>query len=418
MKRYRNIHTAGLKTPLLSSIFTVLVVVYPILNRYAAPIPFLTLSEFLLLLVFCVSLFRSGIVNNKVMWAAIPFVCYLIIHILLDTENLVSGVKADAVGTALRLLFIYFMIAMLSKDLFLASLGEKVLLAVAIGVSIYGLLQVAFSFAGITLSTYLPLLPVMDGINADQLVMERMAYGTRFRCQSILNEPSHLCCFLILPLILCLFPSNRKGKTVRYRAAILFTVVCFVSASSTGILIASSVWILHFVGPVKWSGRRQLTRLFTGLIVATIAAFLFYATGLWDYFVIRTFGGTGDLSGILSGTRFYALDEMFAASNSVYGVFFGTGLAKIAEFLPGFSRVYLNLGLIGLILIFWMLVKLFLSGDTTNRIILSFFSVLNIGTEIILGSFAAYYLPFCLPDTNDEAFKKGSILDVRKRGHR
>ena len=86
-------------------------------------------------------------------------------------------------------------------------------------VALYGIIQTIASLFGKILTTYIPLLPIMGTNNLDDEIRLRASYGLAFRCQSILNEPAALCCYLILPIILCLFverQNNRKNQKINF----------------------------------------------------------------------------------------------------------------------------------------------------------------------------------------------------------
>ena len=131
-----------------------------------------------------------------------------------------------------------------------------------------------------------------------------------------------------------------------------------------------------------------------GAIIAIIGTFAIgtftYHVGIWDFFLNRTFYHTA--GGLMASTRFYALQDMFLSSHSVIGILFGEGMAQVENYLPGFARMYLYLGLNGLLLIAFFLFRMYTRQTLLQKNILLLFLFLNLGTESILGAFAMLYL--------------------------
>ncbi|WP_165253803.1 hypothetical protein [Adlercreutzia sp. ZJ304] len=379
--------------------FCLLVVVYPIFNRYQAPfVNQLTLSEFALLILCLYSFVFVGLMRKRFALPLLVLIAYLLFHIVLDYTQLIGSDLSDSVGTCLRVIFIYAALAVFSRDLFDRIFAIRALSIVAVVVAAYGLLQVYASSAGIVLTTYIPFLTIMGDLNMDIEIANKVNFGLKYRCQSILNEPAALCCYLILPLILCLFPEGKgnSDSRPRYLFAVFFSLVCFVSASSTGIIAVCAVWLAFALFGKQSSKGAKAEKgaiiVVSVLLIAMVAAY----SGILEYFINRTFGG-----GISGSTRFYALGDMFSESDTLYGVLFGAGLQETTNYLPGFARTYFCLGLVGLVVFIAYFAYIFKNAGLQGRMVVAFFVVLNVGTEILLGNFAVYYLAFAISDSAD-----------------
>mgnify|MGYP004526973817 CR=1 FL=1 len=368
-------------------LFTVLVVVYPIFNRYQSVVPFLTISELVFLLLFVVAIVRFRVFTMRVNWMALAFAVYLLFDIVLHAGMLSNSVWAQGAGTAGRVALLYLLLAFMGRNFMDFDFGFRVLIGVSVLVGVYGLIQTAASHVGIALTTYIPGLPIMGTDNLDAAVRAKMDYGLTFRMQSILNEPAALCCYLILPITMLL---NGEGEVEHGNAiAVFLSAVCVLSLSSTGIIAVLVLWGFYV-------GRRFTERnidariLLLGLMMAIVAFALIAAfTDIWSYFVNRTFG-----KGLSGGTRFYALDTALSASGSPLNVLFGVLTARTEDYLPGFARAYYLYGLCGLVLITLVMLLTARCGDALSRWIVAVFIFLNVGTEIMLGNFAIYYLCF------------------------
>ncbi len=377
-----------------SFLFCGLLVLYPILNRYSSPVPQLTLSEFLLLGFFLHALLSRKLLGVKPIWSALVFSLYLVLHSFLDAANLSGALESDAIWSACRVAYIYTGIAIFAPLYFDERVATRWLNVVSVFVASYGLLQIAFSYAGIVLTSYIPFLPVI-GDNLDLALEAKMSYGLRFRCQSLLNEPAALCCYLLLPVALSLF--KRGSQSPNYKLASFLSVVALASASSTGLICVAILWISHFLVRL-WMDRKNggwLIVAFAALCIIGVGTVV--VSGLWDYFVMRVFGGSGlTVSGLSRSTRFYAFKDTFGASETIYGILFGEGMYQTTNYLPGFFRLYLSLGLVGLTIMVVLLATRLHCGNHETRACTLLFIVLNVGTEILLGNFAFYYLAFIL----------------------
>lgn len=368
-------------------LFTVFVVVYPIFNRYQSVVPFLTISELVFLLLFIVAIVRFGVFTMRVNWMAFAFAVYLLFDIVLHAGMLSSSVWAQGAGTAGRVALLYLLLAFMGRNFMDFDFGFRVLIGVSVLVGVYGLIQTAASHVGVVLTTYIPGLPIMGTDDLDAAVRAKMNYGLTFRMQSILNEPAALCCYLILPITMLL---NGEGEVEHGNAiAVFLSAVCVLSLSSTGIIVVLVLWGFYV-------GRRFMERnidvrvLLLGLMMAIVVFALIAAfTDIWSYFVNRTFG-----KGLSGGTRFYALDTALSASDSPFNVLFGVLTARTEDYLPGFARAYYLYGLCGLVLITLAMLLTARRDDSLSRWIVAVFIFLNVGTEIMLGNFAIYYLCF------------------------
>lgn len=380
--------------------FTLFVVVYPIFNRYQSIVPFLTISELVFLLLFAIAAIRFNVFSFRVEWVAVAFSAYILLDIALHVGALSSSAMAQGAGTAARVAFLYLLFAFMGRDFVSFNYGFRALIVVSFLISLYGLIQTFASHLGIVFTTYIPGLPIMGEGNLDAEVREKMAYGLTFRMQSILNEPAALCCYLILPITMLLNSEReiRHGKGL----ALFFSAVCVLSLSSTGIIVVLMLWGFYAVRSLmnrNVDARILVLGAMTGIAGLVI---VFTCTDIWSYFITRTFGGAG-LSGLSEGTRFYALDTALSASDSPFSVLFGVLAAQTEDYLPGFARAYYLYGLCGLTLVVLIMLAIARRGNKLSRWVVAIFAFLNIGTEIMLGNFAIYYLCFASAAGKEEA---------------
>lgn len=369
-------------------LFSILVAVYPIFIRYASLIPYITLAETGLLAFWVFHMFKAH--GRIKIYAATTLLCaFLLIDVVMALVGNSAIDPVDSAGTALRLIFLYASIAILSQEYFDFEIGYKAFRIVGFILSVYAIIQTVAAFTGRYLSTYLPFLPIMGTQNIDNDILYRASYGIQFRPCSLLNEPSDLAVYLILVIFLLLFYRRGKRETA---IAIFHTLVCFISRSSTGIILCLLIWCLYFAR-FRSLNKSQIVNRMVGMVAGAVGAtFVLIRTGIWQYFVDRTFQGNLSIGGLSTSTRFYAIQKMFESSGTLKGLLFGAGLATTEDYLPGFARIFYCMGLLGLIVFFVYLIAAYRKGSQRQKLLLVLFAFLNIGTEIILGRYAMVYL--------------------------
>lgn len=379
-----------------NNLFSLFIVLYPILNRYKTSIPILTLSEVILLIFWSIRLLQ---VNRKIkiVSSVLPFTVYLLIRAVMSYCEIDNYEIVDTVGSTLRVFYLYASFVILVPSFFNTNKATKYLRIVSWIIGIYAILQIVLAQIGIFLSSYLPFLSPYDGGELDIVNSEKyFYYGIQFRPTSFLNEPAALSVYLILPMIISLFKSRVKTRSDIF-SVILYSVVCVISLSSTGIMMVTLIWIIYLFYYVKSNKIGAIV-----LSVAFLSSFLFFVNSdLYKYFLNRTFHGNIS-NGLAYSTRFNSIDNMWENSNSVKGILFGGGLVGLNSYLPGLQRIYSCLGLIAVVLFLAFLTKEFSHVNITKRLIILAYIILNIGTEIALGCFALYYMSFFI-NSNLEA---------------
>lgn len=360
----------------LNKIATALVVLYPLFFRYQSFIAAITVSEFVMIVFLAVMLGFYGM-KIKAAKAAFPFWIYLLIQ---SFAKFLGNNIYDEAGTGLRLVFLYFAIAFLIPHFDYVS-GIKYVNLTAVFVSLYGLLQIAVYPSGRILPTELPLFVPYRNAYAEMLRLEE--YGFELRIRSLFGEPSELCSYLILPLTINLFTDNKNKYSLFL--AFLYSAVCVVSKSSTGIIIVVFLWTVYFFRVFRERKKESILILPVFFIGAAAA----YGSGIWSYFMNRTFG-----NGLSGSTRFASIQTMFDAGKSVKGFLFGAGMAETDAFLPGFARLFYWLGAAGILLYFVYLFSILCGSFKEQKYIWLIYFILNIGSSLLMGSFALPYMCF------------------------
>lgn len=368
-------------------IYTFVVIIFPILNRYCSFIPRVSIAEILILfamiMILCIDRFKLNIQQD------IFIICsYLLFSIIITT--LEGRINADVLWSTLRLVYLYGIIALFGKRYFDGEYAKGLLVKVCLLIGVYGIIQTLFSVFNIFLPTYFHCFQLLTGIDTDSVVLEKAGYGMRFRAQAVFNEPAQMCTYLLLGLAIIL--SNRKLETKLLISALVISSACILSISSTGIIVTLLIWSIYYVSNLKNGKIPKL--LIYGVIIMMIAVGLFFwKFDIYDYFIERTFGTCGQIRGIAQSSRFRGL-WVLSNVQSLGDVLFGKGVGDIEAYLPGIARWYYYFGIIGIGVLLLSILGLYKKGDSINRYILFLYLVLNLGTEIMLGNFLVLYLPF------------------------
>lgn len=377
----------------IKKIFSLLVILYPILNRYASFLPMMTLSETLLLIFLIFIILKKKIHIQKIFITFVFYLSLLVIYYLLYGDR--GETLQDNVGTILRVIFLYGALSLVGRGYLDGERSIKWLNTAAILMVSYCILQWLGSKIGLNLTTYIPGLPIFSEDNVDAFLLKQQNDGT-YRPRGLLNEPAHLSSYLFLPLAIDLF--SKRKITSRIKKSAYITLGCFISMSSTGIIMCIIAWFVYiFFNNSKETKKYKKY----AIILILVSVLIIPNTEIWGKFMIRTFGGDINNFNLSNTSRFGALNMLQLIFTDNLNFIIGFGMARTPFYLSGFFRVLFCLGILGIFIVFIQFVELYKNGNSLQKKLTLFYTGLNIGTEILLGNFAIYYLPFILADKRE-----------------
>ena len=292
----------------------------------------------------------------------------------------------DAIGSSWRLAFYMFMLFIFIEFKLPRSQVLFAFRLVGIVNAVYGILQFALgTYAKISLSPYIPLLPVLrGGLEAQQLSW--IDLGWRVRARAFFSEPSMLAIFLLLTLSLELISNSRK-----YLFIAIYIVGIIVTTSSTGIIGLAAVvlfylWFYHRKNIANLSKRHIM---YIALAVVLLVGILYF-TGCLGYMYKRTFANG---QGLMAHSHFRDISSAFQKDMNIWNILFGHGLQQVsAGYLPGWVRTFYCLGVIGLGLYLFCFISLYKKSGQGGKMLLALFMTLNLGSEIMVGIFILPYV--------------------------
>lgn len=388
----------GVKKNELSLFYSIFLVLMPILQLYGfIELPFVTFSEYIAVLFIVIMLIKKRILCFDKNFLPVMFYIFLQ-PLLLFFYTPEETDMVDAMGTAWKLALYIFTLCFLVKNYLNRAYLLKTVRMVAAVSSVYGIAQfVCGTFFNISLSMYLPFLPV---IRTELLEQQNgwMALGWIVRARAWFSEPATFAIFLLWAIMMELFIESERKH--RWRYSILYAVGIFVSTSSTGcvgLLFIIAAYVVMYPNFLKKKFSKRF--ILCILVLLPFAIYLLIRLGYIEYFWNHLFANG---KGISSQSHFADVKEIFQGKSNLFEILFGHGLQETSGYLPGWIRTYHNLGIVGVTLYIYGFLKLYFQATKNLKIFILVFMGLNIGTEIMLGVYLVQYMsPLFLEKSND-----------------
>lgn len=373
--------------------YSILLPLFPVLTLYGFKIlPYVTFSDCFLLFFLMLEVIkrRYRLIYDR---AFMPLIVYLVVQPFILPFFASEGMDyVDAAGTAWRLALYIFGIAILRKNL-QKEYFVKSVRAIGISSTIYGFLQFFLgTYAHISLSPYLPFLPVLrTGLKEQQ--DSWIAHNWTVRARAWFSEPLTFAVFLLMALLIELFVVQRdKRRNVRCMIYAFGIIISHSSTGTVGLIILVLAWMVLCPEDFLY---RIPKRIIIGMIfLLPICGYLLYKSGYVDSFVGHTFANGKGLS---SQTHFINIQAAMSEKTSALQVLFGKGMQDVeAGYLPGWIRTYYCLGTIGVVLYVAGFYRICRRNSRRTQVIVLTFVGLNFGTEIMLGVFMLLYMSAAL----------------------
>lgn len=382
--------------------YTIAVLLLPILFMYSIGIETITVGDvFLLLALIMLLLFperSNGVVRTNNKSIAILFLPYILV---VSFFYVVSGESTSILFTSLRygfyVLCSFFFFRIIDFD-YVITVYKKIVIFCTVLMYIQ---TICYRLFNIAIPGVLQFLSLTDDSLYDYLYV--INHHNSRRCMSVFAEPSHYAIY-VLPLILVLL--YKWKKFAKHPLALLLFVSggIIISATFTGILGLLCCFLIYCAYEFfRTKVNIQRVLLFIGLVFC--ALFIFRIPFIKSYIF------NNDIFSRQSSGRFSGYGYIFALKQNVIQVLFGNGMNDIGKFedlyLAGWPRLYYYYGFLGSILS----VCYFFSFKKKNALsisVLLLLAVMMVGTEINVSSFLLPYL--LLMVTSNESNVKGDRI--------
>lgn len=376
----------------LNILYTILVVLYPLLSMYRFFGTMLSIADacaIFVIFLMVVRFFDTFTINRLFLWIGI-FVFFhtclmFIVNSSVDNYNIM-----DLFGTTLRLLLVYFVLSM-AKNHFVFDFGKKLLVVISVIATAYLFIQLILSFAGVYVEGGIPFLNKYAFREDVAGYVEDVAeYGLNYRPRSFFEEPAHFCQYTIVAVAILLFDQSKLFNKKSLFVVLLALGIIF-SMSLLGWVALIFAFLMYFFFLVK-NHKNLMTMLFVILIVPIVLAVLWNTTSVQNVIVDKFLNQS-----VTSDARFEGVSvvqEMLAERGFV--LFFGNGLIATGTYYNGVTRLIVSFGLLGLsiaILIYAFSFRKY-KKNTLSKVLLLLLFILSFGSEIIFGKYILIYLAF------------------------
>lgn len=382
-------------TVLLRKIFTIEVVLFPILYVYNF-FKTISVADFILLcLIPC--LIIDTIANKKKLKINIPiFFISTLMVIQLFIYYIVGISSSDAVLTSLRIIIYYLVCSLFIGRYFDFNFGYSSFKYVTLIAAIFGLLQYfSFNFLGFYIQGTIPGLSTqIDSYNQMMNAGLWTSYAIA-RPRSFFLEPSHFSVYAILGLLFYLY-ENKKSDVYKI---IIIVISILLSGSGMGIILLFILLIIFSIKrfkDLKKIGQKKFILLLFLLGVIFMMSPFYTKTEAFQTFFVRTFVEKDSTTG-----RFGNFTEAFNTNKDIFKIIFGEGMYKIADipgqkYITSIPRIYTYFGVIGLFIFLILVVWNFLNLKGINFYTWLILFSISFASEILFHSLVIVFIPFII----------------------
>lgn len=349
-----------MKTISLSKIFTILLVLYPIISVYDSPVGPFCLADTLLLIMY--PILFTYMLNKQIMkldTLQISLTIFVTVNIAVVTFLSISDID-EILRNQGHFIFVLLTLAVFAPNFFLKDFGTKLLCYTSFISSLYLILQVVLLHGfEIVLKAHLPFLTAHISVNG------------HIRPFAFLGEPAAFGSFVAIGLSTVLILRPFSDKTNRMMEMVM-SLAMLLSLSSTAIALLIIAWGYYIVLIHRKNFLK--IKLSTLLAVTTVVILFICANRRMNILsfiyahIVPTDGASmaAGVSGRLGNISLMDTAYSFGMMES----WFGRGMVDLTMFLPAFARAYLYFGVIGCIVLGVYFIKLFRRSGNYGRLLI------------------------------------------------
>ena len=386
----------------LSSFYTGVLILLPILNIYGSFIPSIEIGTLILLILSVIFLFSgksSGFGYDK-MWILVLLVLLTCTIISTQFVQLNSDYNFRYFARYLKIVVIVLVVCALGKNFFNYEFAQKFLTKTSIVCSLFMFVQYALFMVGVKIRGILSFIPA--AVHGDDSV-ERVAEGL-FRPSSFFIEPSN---FAVYQLVFICYLLTHPNVEKRKQYLIITLIAILLSTSGTGYV---SVLVVIFASLLLGGSKKKYNwkSLIGGLLAASLFFVLITNTSIGQQSIGRFLNDDGTLGIAATGRIQSGADELYFSLPTFYK-WFGCGFGYRPDDYY-FSSLYAILygdGILGLSVIILMIIYYYYHTSNFGKLLCLAFSVLFVGVGIF--SFQCIGLYFCFISTETYLYQKERI---------
>ena len=370
----------------ISLMFTISIVLMPILNSYVSPIRVLGLGEFLLILILPIMLIY--IIINNIRFYFSEYWLYIIYGIFSTYfVVLLNKISFSEVNNRLfRNIFYAFIIFVLGQIFFDFELGSKIYKYVVLLACIFLILQLlSYILFDVIIPWKLPGIDFNINISMEEYFNK---YKTSYRPTSFFTEPAHFVQYCTPYLAIILFKKIKLTK-LDFMLSFFITIIILTSTSVNGFIFILVIWGLwSFYNLFIYNKRKNALFIFLSIYILPIVLF-----GLYNFIdgfktiIDRIVNITNDISSIIRLVNGFIIFSQLDLLYKFIGIGFGSydefkELYPITllhetkvEYMSSLSYLLVSSGILGFIFYLLFMLLLFKRSNILGKvlIILSFF---------------------------------------------
>lgn len=388
---------------MLKKIFTILLIIFPILYMYQTQILTLTVSDVLLIII--IPFLLVDMARKKIKISIYKPLSIVVLYIILQTLIIMllsNSSSADSIFFSIcRLLLYYIVLTIFTKTYFDIEFGLKVYKKVAIFVCCFLFLQIiGENIFGVYIPGTIPGLPVSEAMTKYNL---QKSAGDSARLRSLFAEPAHFSTYVSLIFAIDLLKENKINKRI-----MVYTLGLLLSGSSTGIFMVVIIYAIYFIKNMKSFSKRTIINV--TVIIALIAIILpiYIQTESFEIFYERTFSNENSS---IDG-RFENYGMVLEETNTINMIFGRGTFAEIDDYIPALPRIYFYYGIIGIIYFITRSAINFIKLKGTQFVSWLVLFILIFPTELIFGYLIMVYMPFIIKGEKER--KIGNIDSIEE----
>lgn len=358
--------------------------VFPIMSLYSVVGSF-NIAHLLAIVFMCFCLLTYPKCMSRMNQIYAPIVVYTIFQTILVVlvNNTVSG-SSLFLKVAQWLLY-YMLLALFNNSLFEYEIMVKVLRVTVVITCTYLLVQqILASIWHIYLPPGLTFLKyVREELKDTYIYLDK--YKRVYRPRSMFSEPATFCQFALPALVIEIY---RKYGKRNYGIIVLLVLSIVVSKSATGlfgIITIAVIYVIKMISQTKSIKKKTIMAL---LIVIPLLVIYVCVNSDIAYSINRFLGGSSFFSSILDDARLTGYVKFsYLNMESWFDVLFGKGFSsegltdETYLYLGGFLRHYYCFGVVGIVILFAMLLKMFIKGDSMQKTMVILVVVLSVASN-------------------------------------
>ncbi|MCH5279912.1 MAG: hypothetical protein J1E61_00475 [Lachnospiraceae bacterium] len=373
-------------------IFTLLLVLYPILSVYLVDFKFTKLScaDTLLLILLPLLILKLFKANQlKVEWDIWFILIWCLFHFLI-----VSGVILDNVAEVFRdechFMLVLFLLAVLWPNIFDPDLGIKALIIVSVISSIFLIIQFVLLHL---FNVYLP--------GQLQFFESLTALTGHIRPFSFFSEPAAFGVYNSIGLAAILLKRKFELKYELVFAGIV-TAALVLSTSTTSLGLMVIAYLYWLGADLK---KRLKYLLIFGVVFLPVVIIIEMKYSIFLTIYQHSFAGlfSGNYAHGLTN-RVGELDAAmsFHSNSGILVALVGTGMISLSDFLflPTIGRINIYYGILGYVIFAVFFIKKFIKADYFGRTLFTIAIIAAIFSETVFGIAMLWYMPYALIGSN------------------